>query len=159
MADFRFLSPSFCVSPQVRPEDLAAAAQAGCSLIINNRPDNEEPGQPGGAQIAAAAKAAGLAYRAIPVDSAGLGPQQVAALQEELRAPSGVILAFCRSGTRSTLLWALAQAGLGEDPDTLAAMARTAGYDVAPVRAAMEAMAARFQEQRRGATPDPSAPR
>ena len=108
--------------------------------MINNRPDGEEPGQPAGADIEAAARKAGLAYRAIPVAGGFPGPQ-VAAMGEAIEAATGPVFAFCRTGTRSTLLWSLAQASKGGDPDAIAAAAAQAGYDIAPVRAAVEQLA------------------
>ena len=139
--EIRRISDAFSVSPQVAPGDVAALKEAGFALIINNRPDGEEPGQPAGAQIEAAAQAAGLAYRAIPV-AGGFGQDQVAQMAEALASVDGPVFAFCRSGTRSTLLWSLVKARAGDDPEDIAIAAAAAGYDVAPVRAAMDALAA-----------------
>src|SRR4051812_29169110 len=99
------------VAGQILPGDLAAVAAAGGRTVVNNRPDGEEPGQPLGREIeAAAAAAAGLGYRHIPV-AGGFSPAQVEEMAEALEA--GPVLAFCKSGTRSTYLWALAQASRG----------------------------------------------
>ncbi|HCK84218.1 MAG TPA: hypothetical protein DHW63_06795, partial [Hyphomonadaceae bacterium] len=68
------LADDYLVSPQIGPEDIAAAKALGVTLIINNRPDGEEFGQPKGAEIEAAAKAASLAYVAIPVRGMAIGP-------------------------------------------------------------------------------------
>ena len=143
MSDFRRLSDSMLASPQIGPADIAAAGAAGVTLIVNNRPDGEEPGQPDGAEIEAAARDAGMDYLAIPVTSAGFSEPQVAALCEALAGADGTVLAYCRSGTRSTLLWSLAQARSGMDPDAIAEAARGAGYDISPVRPAMDMFAAR----------------
>jgi uncharacterized protein (TIGR01244 family) len=132
---FRKLDETISVAGQVGPEDIAAAAAQGFTFVINNRPDDEQPGQPSGAEIAVAAAAAGLGYRAIPITHAGFSDRQVAAMQEALEAAPGPVLAFCRSGTRSTLVWALARSRMGDDADTLAAKAEAAGYDLSPVRA------------------------
>ena len=132
---FRKLDETISVAGQVGPEDIAAAAAQGFTFVINNRPDDEQPGQPSGAEIAAAAEAAGLGYRAIPITHSGFSEQQVAAMQEALAAATGPVLAFCRSGTRSTLVWALARTRMGDDADTLSAKAEAAGYDLSPVRA------------------------
>ncbi|MEL7030031.1 MAG: sulfur transferase domain-containing protein, partial [Pseudomonadota bacterium] len=70
-SQFRTLAPDFAVAPQISQQDVAAAAADGVVLIVNNRPDGEEPGQPAGAEIEAAARAAGVAYAAIPVDHRG----------------------------------------------------------------------------------------
>ncbi len=131
---FRTLDDRISVAGQLAPEDLAAAKAQGFAAIVNNRPDDEQPGQPSGAAMAAAAAAAGLTYRAIPVDHAGIRPEQVAAMREVLAAAPGPVLAFCRSGTRSTYLWALARAQAGDDADTLVAKAAGAGYDLTPLR-------------------------
>lgn len=142
MSQFRQLTPDMAVSPQLTPSDVAAAAEQGFMLIVNNRPDGEEEGQPAGAEIAAAARAAGLGYVAIPVAGGGFGAPQVDALTEVLAAADGPVLGFCRTGTRSTLLWALARARAGDDPAVLAQQAAAAGYDLAPVRQAMDVLAA-----------------
>lgn len=145
MSDFRKLSETMLASPQLRLDDIAPAAAAGVKLIINNRPDGEEPDAPQGPEIEAAARAAGIGYRAIPVRPGGFGEAQVAEMQEALERAQGTVLAYCRTGTRSTLLWALAQARAGVDPAAIGAAAGSAGYDIAPVRAAMDALAAQVQ--------------
>ena len=141
MSDFRTLSDRVLASPQILPADIADAQAQGVTLVINNRPDGEETGQPEGAEIEAAARAAGLDYLAIPVSGAGMSAPQVAAMAEALARTEGKVLAFCRSGTRSTLLWSLAQAQGGRDPEDIAAAAAAAGYDVSPVRPAMDMLA------------------
>lgn len=143
MSDFRKLDSATYASPQIAAADLAAAGAEGVTLVVNNRPDGEADDQPTGAEIEAAARAAGLDYVAIPVGGAGFGEAQVRAMAEALAGAQGKVLAYCRSGTRSTLLWSLAQAQAGRDPDEIAAAAATAGYDVAPVRPAMDMLAAR----------------
>lgn len=137
----RRISDAFSVSPQIAAEDVVALKDAGFVLIINNRPDGEEPGQPDGSEIAAAADAVGLAYRAIPVAGSFSG-DQVEAMADALAGADGPVFAFCRSGTRSMLLWSLAKARAGIDPEDIAIAAAAAGYDVAPVRAAMDQLAA-----------------
>ncbi len=141
MTAFRTLTDSMLVTGQIAPADLATAAAQGITLVINNRPDGEESGQPDGAQIESAAAAAGLSYRAIPVVPGGMGPEQVDAMADALDAAEGPVLAFCRTGTRSTFLWALAQASRGTGADTLASAAQDAGYDLSPIRSALDAMA------------------
>ena len=142
MSDFRQLSPTMFASPQIRPDDIGSASEAGVTLVINNRPDGEAPEEPQGAEIEAAAKAAGIDYLAIPIGHSGFSEPQVAAMQEALDKAHGPVLAYCRSGTRSTLLWSLAQARAGKDPDSIAQAARAAGYDVSPIRPAMDALSA-----------------
>jgi uncharacterized protein (TIGR01244 family) len=119
------------VGGQLYPERIAGLE---VSMIVNNRPDGEEPGQPTSDEIEAAARAAGIAYRHIPV-SGGLSQPLVAAMEEALGATEGPVLAFCKSGMRSIFLWALARARMGDDGETIAAKAAAAGYDVTPIRA------------------------
>lgn len=142
MTDFRHLSPAMLASPQISLADVSEAKALGVTLIVNNRPEGESDDQTPGAAIEAAARAAGIDYLAIPVTHAGFSHPQVEALAEALERSEGPVLGYCRSGTRSTLLWALARASLGDDPAALAAAAANAGYDVGPVRPAMDALAA-----------------
>jgi uncharacterized protein (TIGR01244 family) len=128
------------VAPQIDPADVAAAKADGFVAIINNRPDGEAPDQPTSADIAAAAGAAGLAYHYIPMGRGGLSMDMIDGVREAMT--SGRTLLFCRSGTRSTMLWALASAAAGGDPDELADIAAAAGYDVSPVMGAMRQLAA-----------------
>ncbi len=117
------------VAPQITAADVALAAQQGLRTIVNNRPDGESADQPDGATIAAAATAAGLAYVAIPVDHTGFNLDQVTAMAAALE--QGPLLAYCRSGTRSCNLWALAAAKRGGDPDAIIMAASHGGYNVA----------------------------
>lgn len=139
---FRPVTDRFLASPQISTADVAEAAAQGVTLIINNRPEEEDPNQPSGAAIAAAAREAGMEYVAIPVTHAGFSVPQVDAMRAALDGNDGKALAFCRSGTRSTLLWALAEADNGRDPETVATEAAGAGYDVSPIRSIMDAFAA-----------------
>lgn len=135
MTDFRRVTDQFSVSPQIAPADVAAAAAEGFVLIVNNRPDGEDPAQPSGAQIEAAAKAAGLDYVAIPVRG-GPSADQVAALRETLEAAKGPVLAFCRSGTRCIVTWSLGQAEAGvRSRQELIDLGAQAGYDLSGVLA------------------------
>jgi uncharacterized protein (TIGR01244 family) len=118
------------VSGQIGPAEVARVAGLGIRTLVNNRPDDEEPGQPAAAEIEAAARAAGLGYRDIPV-AGGFSGEQVEAMAAALEA--GPVLAFCRSGTRSTYLWALARASRGASAADLAARAEAAGYDMRPI--------------------------
>jgi uncharacterized protein (TIGR01244 family) len=128
------LDEKVSVSGQIRPEEMTKLASDGTRMIVNNRPDDEEAEQPAAAEIAAAAQAAGLAYRHIPVGSGGLSANQVKAMAEALEAADGPVLAFCRSGTRSTYLWALAEARRGVPAQELIAKAAAAGYDLTSIR-------------------------
>jgi uncharacterized protein (TIGR01244 family) len=136
---FRNLTDNFLVAPQISPDDVVVARDMGVSMIINNRPDGEEPGAPQGSDIAAASAAAGIEYVQIAVTHAGFShPQIDAALAAIARAGSGKVLAYCRSGTRSALLWSLAQAKSGMHPAEIAARAETAGYDTSPIAAMLD---------------------
>ena len=141
---FRKLTDSVYTSPQIGPGEVAEAKALGVGLIVNNRPEGESDDQTPGDEIAAAAQAAGIDYVAIPVTHAGFSEPQVTAMREALeRAGDARVLAYCRSGTRSTLLWALAEASAGTDPQMLAQAAAGAGYDLAPVAPMLEMLAAR----------------
>lgn len=142
MSNFRKLSDSMYASPQIGIEDVAAAKEMGISVIVNNRPEGESGDQVPGPAIEAAARDAGIDYLAIPITHAGFSHPQVAALAAALEKAGGPVLGYCRSGTRSTLLWALARASMGDDPASIAECAAKAGYDVAPVRPAMDALSA-----------------
>jgi uncharacterized protein (TIGR01244 family) len=128
----RKLDETVLVAGQIRPGDVATLEGEGVTMIVNNRPDGEEPGQPPGAGIEAVARAAGIEYRHIPV-AGGFSKAQVVAMAEALEASAGKTLAFCRSGTRSTFLWALARAQAGDEPQEIAAKAAAAGYDLTPI--------------------------
>ena len=143
MSDFRKVTDGFYASPQIQPDDVATAKALGITLIVNNRPEDEEPGQPDGAAIEAAAAEAGIGYLAIPITPGGFGPAEVEALQAALDGNDGPILGFCRSGTRSTFLWSLAQAKAGAAPDEIVAAAAAAGYDISPIRPMIDMLASR----------------
>ena len=130
---FRRIDAHMLVAGQLMPEDIAEAVEQGVTMIVNNRPDGEQPGQPAGSEIEAAAEAAGIEYRHIPVRG-GLAPDQVQAMAEAIEATRGTMLAYCASGTRSTYLWALARAQGGEDAEAIVAKAAGAGYDLTPIR-------------------------
>ncbi len=140
-AMLRPLDPTIAVAPQITPDDISAIAAAGYLAIVNNRPDGEEPGQPDGEAIRAAAEAAGLAYTAIPITHAGFSRPQVDAMRDALAAANGPVLAYCRSGTRSCNLWALARAAQGDDAEMLTGKAAQAGYDLRGLRPALDAVA------------------
>ena len=126
------IDDSLYVSGQIRPEDVPQIAAQGVTAIINNRPDGEEHGQPLAKEIEAAAQAAGISYRHIPV-AGGFSPDQVTAMGEALGAADGPALAFCRTGTRSTFLWALTRAKAGDDGAEIMRKAAEAGYDLTPI--------------------------
>ncbi|WP_324740620.1 TIGR01244 family sulfur transferase [Tsuneonella sp. CC-YZS046] len=143
MSDFRRLEDGIFASPQIDTPDVATAHELGISLIINNRPEGESGDQTPGAEIESAARAAGMEYCAIPITHAGFSEPQVDAMVAALKAAQGPVLAYCRSGTRSTLLWALAQAKSGRAPDELAQLAANAGYNLGPIRPMLDMLASR----------------
>ncbi len=131
MTEFRTVTDRFSVSPQISLDDVAAAAAQGFTVIINNRPDGEAPGQPTSAEMEAAVHAAGLAYVHAPVMGMP-GAAQIEAMRQATAAAPGKVLAYCRSGTRSIMTWALAQAAT-MDSDELLRLGAAAGYDLSPV--------------------------
>ncbi len=130
MVDFRIVTETFAVSPQISLADVAAAAAAGYSLIINNRPDGEDAGQPTAAQIEAAARAAGLDFMSVPVVGRP-NPQQIEAVHRAVAGASGKVLAYCRSGTRSITTWAMGEAAAGGQAGEIIERGAAAGYDLA----------------------------
>ena len=130
MTEFRHVTDQISVAPQIALEDLRRAAELGFKLVINNRPDGEEPGQPTGAEVEAAARAAGLDYVHIPVRG-GPTPDQVEANYRAVEAADGPVLAFCRSGTRSIVTWSLGQFQADErSREELIELGAQAGYDL-----------------------------
>ncbi|MGE5952338.1 MAG: TIGR01244 family sulfur transferase [Qipengyuania vulgaris] len=141
MSEFRQLTDSLWASPQITVAEVERAKAEGFTHIICNRPDDEEPGQPGALEIGSAAKQHGIGFTSIPVSSAGFSLPQVDAMQDVLAKGGDKVLAYCRSGTRSTLLWALAQAKAGADLDDIDRRAEAAGYNTSAIRPTMEMLA------------------
>lgn len=139
MSSFRDLAPDFAVAPQIALDALAVARDEGFVLVISNRPDGEEAGQPSADQVAAAAVALGLVFRHIPITAPTM--EAVEATQAAIAEAAGPVLAFCRSGTRSANLWALAQARSGGNPIALLEAARTAGYDLSHLAPTLQRLA------------------
>lgn len=129
----RRLDDHTLVCGQVAPEEVAGLAKQGIVMLVNNRPDGEDAGQPAAAEIEAAAQAAGIAYRFVPVQR-GIGPAEVAGMREAIQAAcGGSTLAFCRSGTRSALTWGLARRADGVPAEEVEKCLRGAGFDPSPV--------------------------
>lgn len=129
----RQLDDRTLVSGQIAPHEVAGLAQQGVTLIVNNRPDGEEPGQPFASEIEEAAAQAGIAYRFVPI-LRGIGPADVEEMQKALRdAEGGKLLAFCRSGTRSALACALAHREDGASADEVQQRLSDAGFDPSPI--------------------------
>ena len=130
MSEFRKVTADISVAPQIAVADVARAAAEGFRLVINNRPDGEDPSQPTSAEVEAAARALGLDYVHIPVRG-GPTPDQVEANRLALEQAGGPVLAFCRSGTRSIVTWSISQASAGAyTRSELIDLGRAAGYDL-----------------------------
>lgn len=138
--DIRPISPTYAVSPQIAVEDVPAIAEAGFTTIICNRPDAEIPPSHHATMIAAAAKEAGLTFVVIPVTHQSLNQDMVQAQKAAMVASDGPCLAYCASGTRSSIVWSLSQAGEMTTDDIISATA-TAGYDLAGMRGQLDALA------------------
>ena len=134
------LGPGFSVSGRLDRSDLEALARAGVRTIINNRPDGEDPGQLPAAEARRIAELHGLVYHHIPITAATLSRADVDAFAAALHSAPQPIVVHCRSGTRSTLIWALTRLREGADPSALIAQAARHGIDIT----ALPAIAARL---------------
>lgn len=134
MQPLKQLTLDLAVTGQIEAGDLPALAAAGYRMMIVNRPDGEDPGQPSFAAMAAAARAAGLDARHIPIATASGATEQDAAAFNAARAEAGgKVIAYCRTGNRCAVLWALGQKGL-RDGDAIVADAAAAGCDLSAIR-------------------------
>lgn len=141
---FKTITDDFLAAPQLSADEFAEAAKAGVTVVINNRPDGEEPSQIPTAEAAELAAKAGLVYHHIPVVSGELTVEAVEAFAEAIGSADGPVLAYCRSGTRSTTLWALTAALSGTHPPAvLIERAGAAGYDLRPLAQILEDLAAK----------------
>ncbi|WP_417824251.1 TIGR01244 family sulfur transferase [Thalassospira lucentensis] len=123
------LSDELTVSPQLPIEAIDEIAKAGFKTVICNRPDDEDPGQPSFAEIAAKAEAAGMKAIFQPVASGNVADTDADAFAANLAAAEKPVFAYCRSGTRCTILWSLASAGKLPVQDIIKS-ASDAGYDM-----------------------------
>lgn len=137
--DLRQLTPDIAVSAQITAEDVDALAEAGFKVLINNRPDAEVGPGLDSESIGMLAQQAGLEYRYIPFTPGEITPQMISAFAEAMSLP-GPKAAYCRSGNRSTVLWALSQAHL-RPTDELTEIGARAGYDLSGVRPLLESLA------------------
>jgi len=129
----RRLDDTMWVCGQVAPHEVAGLAEQGVTILVNNRPDAEEPDQPLAGDIEDAAAAAGIHYRYVPI-RLGIGPADVTAMQEAVNvAAGGTVLAFCRSGTRSALVLSLAKRRQGASVEDVQRSLIDAGFDPAPI--------------------------
>ena len=133
MSNLRKFDDQISVCGQITAETVADLPAQGVTMLINNRPDGEDPGQPAAGDIEAAAERAGLAYRHIPIIR-GMGPADVAAMAQAIdQADGGKVLAFCRSGNRSALVSALARRRQGIAQATIEKQLIDAGVDPSPI--------------------------
>lgn len=139
--DLRQLTPDLAVSEQIRPEDVARLAEAGFKVLINNRPDNEAPAGCNHRAMQAAASAAGIEYHYLPFHPGQITPDLITGFGAATSRDKPAF-AYCRSGNRSTILWALAQAGKRPEREILEIAAR-AGYDLSGNRAMIASLASR----------------
>lgn len=129
----RQLDDNVMVSSQVAPHQVAGLAAQGVTVLVNNRPDGEEPGQPFAVEIEDAAAAAGISYHFVPIIR-GIGPADVEVMQQALRqAEGGKLLAFCRTGTRSALTLAVARREEGASAEEVQKSLVQAGFDPNPI--------------------------
>lgn len=140
--DIRRLTPTYAVSPQIAPEDVAALKAAGFTTIICNRPDPEIPPNLHAAAIGPLVMAAGMTYVVNPVIGGAMTMENVAAQQAAIAAATGPVFAYCASGNRSSVVWALSQAGTRPTDDLIAAGARF-GYQLEGLRGQIDALAGR----------------
>ncbi len=137
--DIKQISPTYAVSPQIAVDDIAAIVDAGFGTIICNRPDAEVPPSHQADAIEAAAIAAGLKFVVIPVTHQGLNREMVTDQRAALDGSDQPVLAYCASGTRSTIVWALGQAGdMPTEEIVQAAMAQ--GYDIGGMRPQLDSL-------------------
>ncbi|WP_417718841.1 TIGR01244 family sulfur transferase [Salipiger sp.] len=140
--ELKEIAPGYFVSPQIAVEDVPQIVAAGITRVICNRPDEEVMADHQAQTIGAAVQAAGLDFATIPVTTDGMSMDDVAQHAELIAGASGAVLAYCRSGTRSTIMWALGQAGTLPTEEILFAAARQ-GYQLDGLRPTLDAIALR----------------
>ncbi|MEN8660270.1 TIGR01244 family sulfur transferase [Marivita sp.] len=138
--DIRPISDRYAVSPQIDPQDAAAIKAAGITTVVCNRPDAEVPPSHQSDAMRVAIEAAGLKFEVLPITHQTMTPDRVAQQAALVDASDGPVLAYCASGTRCSILWALSQAGQKSADEILGAVAQ-AGYDLSMLRSTLEAAA------------------
>ena len=138
--DIRQISPLYAVSSQLSVEHLPAIAAAGIKTVICNRPDTEVPVDQQFAAIRAAAEAAGLRFEVLELTMETMTPQNIARQNALITGSEGPVLAYCRSGTRCSIVWAMTQAGKMSTGDILAATT-AAGYELSGLAPTLDQMA------------------
>ncbi|MFN3526685.1 MAG: TIGR01244 family sulfur transferase [Paracoccus sp. (in: a-proteobacteria)] len=139
--DLRQLSPTLAVSAQIQPQDVPSLAAAGFKVLVNNRPDSEVGADIDHEAMAQAAAEAGMTYHYLPFSPGEITPQLISDFGTAT-ADQGPVIAYCRSGNRSTVLWALNQAGKLPDTEILDTAAK-AGYDLTSVQPLIVSLASR----------------
>ena len=137
--EIKALTSRLSVAPQISAADLTTIAQRGFKTVINNRPDGEANDQPLSAELSAAASRLGIEFIEMPVSSSNISEQNVADFGAQLASATVPVLAFCRTGTRCTNLWAL-NAASSQDVEQIIETAKQAGYDLSKSRARLEAV-------------------
>ena len=137
---FKALTSSLSVSAQLSEADVAQAAREGFRAIIDNRPDGEEPGQLSASEVQALAASHGIGFAHVPTVGGEISDSDVAGMADALMRLDGPVLAYCRTGRRSTTLWALTQVGV-QPAGALIKTAASAGYDLAALRPRLETLA------------------
>ena len=138
--DIRPIAEGYAVTPQIEPEDVPAIAAQGFTTVICNRPDPEVPHELSAGVIRAAVEAAGLRFVENPMAGGGLTMAHIEAQRAALAGAEGPVLAYCASGNRSTILWALANAGRKPTDELVAAGAKY-GYQVPQFRDLIDRLA------------------
>jgi uncharacterized protein (TIGR01244 family) len=140
--DIRQIDQRYHVSPQIDPQDAEALAEAGFTRVICNRPDAEVPPSHQAEAVGAAVRAAGLEFEVLPLTHQTMTPENVARQAELVEGAPGKVLAYCASGTRCTVVWALGQAA-SRSPEEILEKAAGAGYQLEGLRPTLEAISAR----------------
>lgn len=138
--DIRRLTDRFFVAPQISPDDMPEIAAAGVTLVLCNRPDSEVPPSMKASEMEVAARAAGLEFAVLPLTHQTMTPEVIRANRTAAETSSGKVLAYCASGTRSTIAWALGMAGDMPTEEIISA-ARRAGYELQDLRPTIEGFA------------------
>lgn len=134
--DIRAITPTYAVSPQIDPADFPEIAAAGFKAVICNRPDAEIPPQLHADTLAKAAADAGLKFEILPLTHQTMTPENIARQSDIIADAGGPVLAYCASGTRSCVIWALSQSGV-QGADAILEQAAKAGYDLSGMRSAL----------------------
>lgn len=140
MSQFTKIDDDFSVAPQLPASALEIAAKEGFQAVICNRPDGEEAQQPTLDEMAKSATRAGLAFHAVPFDMQTLDRGVIDNFETALKTANGPVLAYCRSGTRSTIAWCATQRRAGRSLEEVLTAALAAGYDLRAQAAMIEAL-------------------